>query len=37
MEGWGTREEMNIIIYLIQGGGRNVLINTGPACELTAF
>jgi glyoxylase-like metal-dependent hydrolase (beta-lactamase superfamily II) len=37
MEGWGTREEMNLIIYLVQGGGRNVLINTGPPADLSVL
>jgi glyoxylase-like metal-dependent hydrolase (beta-lactamase superfamily II) len=37
MNGWGTREEMNTIIYLVQGGGRNVLINTGPPRDLTVI
>src|SRR5882762_4033464 len=35
MEGWGTREEMNLIIYLVRGGGHNILINTGPPQDLT--
>lgn len=30
MHGWGQREEMNVIIYLVRGGGQNILINTGP-------
>jgi glyoxylase-like metal-dependent hydrolase (beta-lactamase superfamily II) len=34
MEGWNNREEMNILIYLIRGGGRNILINTGPPQDL---
>jgi glyoxylase-like metal-dependent hydrolase (beta-lactamase superfamily II) len=34
MEGWNTREEMNIVIYLLRGGGRNILINTGPPQDL---
>lgn len=34
MEGWNQREEMNIIIYLIRGGGENILINTGPPQDL---
>ncbi|MCX6619601.1 MAG: hypothetical protein NTY38_00690 [Acidobacteria bacterium] len=37
MHNWGTREEMNTIIYLVQGGGRNILINTGPPQDLTAM
>jgi glyoxylase-like metal-dependent hydrolase (beta-lactamase superfamily II) len=35
MENWNTREEMNAIIYLIRGGGHNILINTGPPQDLT--
>jgi glyoxylase-like metal-dependent hydrolase (beta-lactamase superfamily II) len=35
MHGWGTREEMNTIIFLVTGGGRNILINTGPPQDLT--
>lgn len=35
MTGWGTREEMNAIVFLVQGGGRNILINTGPPQDLT--
>ncbi|MGD1082193.1 MAG: hypothetical protein ABR881_28075 [Candidatus Sulfotelmatobacter sp.] len=35
MQRWGTREEMNIIIYLVRGGGHNILINTGPPQDLT--
>ena len=37
MQHWNTREEMNIIIYLIRGGGHNILINTGPPQDLTAL
>lgn len=37
MHGWGTREEMNTLIYLVQGGGRNILINTGPPRDLTVI
>jgi glyoxylase-like metal-dependent hydrolase (beta-lactamase superfamily II) len=37
MERWGTREEMNIIIYLVRGGGHNILINTGPPQDLTVL
>ena len=35
MEGWGQTEEMNLILYLIRGGGQNILINTGPPKDLT--
>lgn len=35
MHNWGTREEMNIIIFLIQGGGKNILINTGAPQDLS--
>jgi glyoxylase-like metal-dependent hydrolase (beta-lactamase superfamily II) len=35
MQRWGTREEMNVLIYLVRGGGRNILINTGPPADLS--
>src|ERR1700728_4258269 len=35
MQGWGGREEMNIIMYLVRGHGHNILINTGPPQDLT--
>ncbi len=35
MEAWNQREEMNALIYLVQGGGQNILINTGPPQDLT--
>jgi len=35
MERWNTREEMNIIIYLVRGGGHNILVNTGPPQDLS--
>ncbi len=35
MENWNQREEMNIILYLIRGGGETILINTGPPQDLT--
>jgi glyoxylase-like metal-dependent hydrolase (beta-lactamase superfamily II) len=35
MERWNTREEMNLILYLVRGGGHNILINTGPPQDLT--
>jgi glyoxylase-like metal-dependent hydrolase (beta-lactamase superfamily II) len=34
MQRWNTREEMNIILYLVRGGGHNILINTGPPRDL---
>jgi glyoxylase-like metal-dependent hydrolase (beta-lactamase superfamily II) len=34
MENWNQREEMNILIFLIRGGGKTVLINTGPPKDL---
>lgn len=37
MHGWGTREEMNTLIFLVQGGGKNILINTGPPRDLTVM
>ena len=35
MHGWGTRERMHSLMYLVQGGGKTVLINTGPPADLT--
>jgi glyoxylase-like metal-dependent hydrolase (beta-lactamase superfamily II) len=35
MQHWNTREEMNLLIYLVRGGGHNILINTGPPQDLT--
>ena len=35
MHAWDRREELNIILYLVQGGGKNILINTGPPQDLT--
>jgi glyoxylase-like metal-dependent hydrolase (beta-lactamase superfamily II) len=35
MQRWNQREEMNVIIYLVRGGGQNILINTGPPQDLT--
>jgi glyoxylase-like metal-dependent hydrolase (beta-lactamase superfamily II) len=35
MQRWNTREEMNLILYLVRGGGHNILINTGPPQDLT--
>lgn len=37
MERWGTREELNALIYLVRGGERNILINTGPPQDLTVL
>ena len=37
MEAWNQREEMNAIIYLVRGGGRNILINTGPPRDLSVI
>jgi glyoxylase-like metal-dependent hydrolase (beta-lactamase superfamily II) len=37
MENWDRREEMNAIIYLIRGGGQNILVNTGPPQDLTVL
>jgi glyoxylase-like metal-dependent hydrolase (beta-lactamase superfamily II) len=37
MEAWNQREEMNIILYLLRGGGENILINTGPPQDLTGL
>jgi len=34
MQHWNTREEMNIVVYLVRGGGHNILINTGPPRDL---
>ncbi|HTM17846.1 MAG TPA: hypothetical protein VL135_13115 [Terracidiphilus sp.] len=35
MEAWNRREEMNLLIYLVRAGDRNILINTGPPQDLT--
>jgi glyoxylase-like metal-dependent hydrolase (beta-lactamase superfamily II) len=35
LDKWNQREEMNAIIYLIRGGGKNILINTGPPRDLS--
>lgn len=35
MHGWGNREEMNLLLFLIQGEGKNILINTGPPQDLS--
>ena len=35
MDAWDRREELNVILYLVQGGGTNILINTGPPQDLT--
>ncbi len=37
MEAWNQREEMNALIYLVRGGGKNILINTGPPQDLTVI
>jgi glyoxylase-like metal-dependent hydrolase (beta-lactamase superfamily II) len=37
MQRWNTREEMNLILYLVRGGGRNILINTGPPQDLSVI
>jgi len=37
MSHWDRREEMNAIIYLIRGGGENILVNTGPPQDLTVI
>lgn len=37
MSHWGQREEMNVLIFLVQGGGRNILINTGAPQDLSAL
>lgn len=35
MENWNQREEMNTLIFLVRGGGKNILINTGPPQDLS--
>jgi len=35
MHHWGTREQMHTLMYLVQGGGRTILINSGPPEDLT--
>ncbi len=37
MNRWGTLEEMNTLIFLVQGGGRNILINTEPPRDLSVL
>jgi len=37
MENWNTREEMNALIFLVRGGGENILINTGPPRDLAVI
>ena len=37
MQRWNTREEMNTLIYLVRGGGHNILINTGPPEDLNVI
>jgi hypothetical protein len=37
MESWNQREEMHALIYLVRGGGRNILLNTGPPRDLTTI
>ncbi|MGD0731819.1 MAG: hypothetical protein ABR956_11180 [Terracidiphilus sp.] len=37
MDCWNQREEMNIIVYLIRGGGKNILVNTGPPQDLAVI
>jgi glyoxylase-like metal-dependent hydrolase (beta-lactamase superfamily II) len=37
MEAWNQREEMNLLIYLVRGGGHTILINTGPPQDLTVI
>lgn len=37
MTHWETREEMNVLLYLVRGGGQNILINTGPPQDLTVI
>jgi glyoxylase-like metal-dependent hydrolase (beta-lactamase superfamily II) len=35
MHAWGTREKMHTLMYVLQGGGKTVLINSGPPADLT--
>jgi glyoxylase-like metal-dependent hydrolase (beta-lactamase superfamily II) len=37
MEAWNQLEEMNVLIYLIRGGGHNILVNTGPPQDLAVI
>jgi len=37
MDCWDQREELNTIIYLIRGDGKNILVNTGPPQDLTVL
>lgn len=36
MEGWNQREEMNILLYLIRGGGENILIHNQNLLQMAA-
>ena len=37
MHNWDKREKMYTLIYLVRGGGRNILINTGPPRDLSVI
>jgi glyoxylase-like metal-dependent hydrolase (beta-lactamase superfamily II) len=37
MDCWDRREEMNTIVYLIRGDGKNILVNTGLPQDLTVL
>ena len=37
MSNWDTWETLNFWMVLIQGGGKNIIINTGPPEDLTAL
>lgn len=37
LEGWNQREEMNAVVFLVRGGGKNILINTGPPQDLATL
>lgn len=37
MQHWGEREKMNTLLFLVRGGGQNILINTGPPSDLTVI
>lgn len=37
MERWGERETLFFMVFLVQGGGRNVLVNTGVPQDLSVI
>src|SRR4051812_45199849 len=37
MHNWGTKEKMHSLMYLVKGGGKNIIINTGFPHDLTVM